>query len=196
MTFEDDRTDEIMIQPFDSDSSKLLGAFAVYRSYTEKEEAAFIGYVRKYSAKENFVGLVANVNQIVAGMCFGAKVTVGNWWFDAVLRQLPSERDALLKAWTLNELGVLPDYKRKGIGTRLLQDLKHRIQSSRVILSTGKENTVARRFYETLGWQELGVVRLSENSKPSAIYSMDWRERENSNQTLDSTPASAAVSAF
>ncbi|MBP5979922.1 MAG: GNAT family N-acetyltransferase [Halomonas sp.] len=58
--------------------------------------------------------------------------------------------------WTLNDLYVLPEYRRQGVGRTLMNaaaDLAQDHGVARLVLMTQVENQSAQRLYETLGWQ-------------------------------------------
>lgn len=58
--------------------------------------------------------------------------------------------------WTLNDLYVLPEYRRQGVGQALMNaaaDLAQDHGVARLVLMTQVENQSAQRLYETLGWQ-------------------------------------------
>ncbi|WP_172117902.1 GNAT family N-acetyltransferase [Halomonas hibernica] len=58
--------------------------------------------------------------------------------------------------WTLNDLYVLPEYRRQGVGRALMSaaaDLAQDHGVARLVLMTQVENKHAQHLYETLGWQ-------------------------------------------
>lgn len=58
--------------------------------------------------------------------------------------------------WTLNDLYVLPEYRRQGVGRALMSaaaDLAQDHGVTRLVLMTQVENKRAQHLYETLGWQ-------------------------------------------
>lgn len=58
--------------------------------------------------------------------------------------------------WTLNDLYVLPEYRRQGVGRALMSaaaDLAQDHGVARLVLMTQVENKRAQRLYESLGWQ-------------------------------------------
>ncbi|MGP9663086.1 GNAT family N-acetyltransferase [Halomonas sp. AOP22-C1-8] len=58
--------------------------------------------------------------------------------------------------WTLNDLYVLPEYRRQGVGRALMSaaaDLAQDHGVTRLVLMTQVENKRAQRLYEALGWQ-------------------------------------------
>ena len=66
-------------------------------------------------------------------------------------------------AWTEDEGGididrliVIPEAHRRGVGSALVRAVLHRAADRRTTVSTGRENTPARRLYEGLGFSCVG----------------------------------------
>lgn len=60
------------------------------------------------------------------------------------------------RAWLLNDLYVVPEWRRHGIGRALLlaaRDFARSTQAAEMFLETAKDNTIAQTAYEALGWQ-------------------------------------------
>jgi glycosidase/GNAT superfamily N-acetyltransferase len=62
------------------------------------------------------------------------------------------------KEWLLNDLFVAENYRRQGVGTALINELKTRFSadSSGLILVSSKDNTAAKAFYEKTGFSDGG----------------------------------------
>jgi ribosomal protein S18 acetylase RimI-like enzyme len=63
---------------------------------------------------------------------------------------------SMLPIWILNDLFVVEDARRRGVGARLLQaarDFAMRTGAARLVLSTAVTNTTAQALYERDGWQ-------------------------------------------
>jgi ribosomal-protein-alanine N-acetyltransferase len=89
------------------------------------------------------LGDYSNYQLIVA--CVGADVVGFCAW-----RQTAADEAELLN------LAVHPEYREKGIGTALAEELR-RIAKGQIFLEVEEQNQVARRLYERAGWVELGV---------------------------------------
>lgn len=174
----------IIVRQFDPTSPDFSGAIAVYRSYANQDEDAAKSYFGMYAGRADYAGFVAVMDHAVVGMCFGAKVTSGNWWFDAVTKGLASFAPQLEQAWTLNELGVLPVFQRLGIARRLLEAVTGAVRWPHLVLSTGIENLPARELYRKMGWIELGSVALSKTGKPSVVYLLERKQPINESDRL------------
>ena len=60
------------------------------------------------------------------------------------------------KNW-IATLGVLPEYRRWGIGTALLQACEEHMSLPRIRLTVRVENIAARQLYEEQGYQQIGI---------------------------------------
>jgi [ribosomal protein S18]-alanine N-acetyltransferase len=61
--------------------------------------------------------------------------------------------------WELENIVVSPASRRKGLGTRLMEEFFNRVQaagSERVLLEVRESNQAARTFYEGFGLEETG----------------------------------------
>jgi ribosomal protein S18 acetylase RimI-like enzyme len=59
-------------------------------------------------------------------------------------------------AW-ISTLGVLPEYRRRGLGSRLLSTCEQQLPVSRVRLSVRASNQPAQQMYNKLGYVQYGV---------------------------------------
>jgi ribosomal-protein-alanine N-acetyltransferase len=65
-------------------------------------------------------------------------------------------RQAQNTAW-IATIGVLPEYRRQGIGAALLQACESRLGVGSIRLSVRRSNQTAIRLYERLGYQQVGA---------------------------------------
>lgn len=99
------------------------------------------------------------------------------WSKDQIVEELTRERAKVLVsddggglitgwvvAWTIPpdelhimEVGVLPEYKRSGIGTALLKTILNTPELSHAFLEVRMDNKHAIKFYEKLGFEGMGV---------------------------------------
>lgn len=147
----------IQLLPLSPQSSHFEGAISVYRQSTGAELDSSRSFFTKYAqTKADYVGLVAVLEDgTVAGMTFGTKSSVGDWWHNRVAETVGVAHPALQDAWVLIELHVAQAYQNRGIGTRLHNEVIARQPYRKLLLSTGKSNTGAKRLYERLGWKYL-----------------------------------------
>lgn len=79
----------------------------------------------------------------------------------------------------VNNLAVLPAYRRRGIGTSLLLSVLGegaRLGARRATLEVRRSNEAARRLYERLGFSTAGVRR-AYYTNPIEDALVLWRER-------------------
>jgi ribosomal protein S18 acetylase RimI-like enzyme len=177
----DSDTAQITIASFSADSPHLEAAMRLYVAVFGGEADSVREFITRYATVyPDFHGVVALVQEQgeeqVVGMGFGTRSVPGNWWYDKVSAQVGADHPALPDAWVLVELGVLPDYRGTGLGTRLHNALVDAQPLPRLLLSTQVANTGARRLYERLGWTYLhpGFV-FSEGAEPFVVMR---REKE------------------
>ncbi|MDQ6781570.1 MAG: GNAT family N-acetyltransferase [Candidatus Eremiobacteraeota bacterium] len=66
----------------------------------------------------------------------------------------------LRRVWVLNDLFVIPAWRRNGVGRALLlaaRDFAVSTQAAEMFLETARGNTIAQAAYEALGWQRESV---------------------------------------
>ena len=72
---------------------------------------------------------------------------------NCIKRSLPF---SLRRCYVLSDLFVIPEARRRGVGTRLLKSAVETARAAgavRVELATAITNVSAQRLYESLGWQ-------------------------------------------
>lgn len=80
----------------------------------------------------------------------------------------------------LLQIGVLPDYRNKGIGKQLLQEaLIHAKEQgvTEVFLEVRVSNSPARRLYERLGFTEISLRKGYYHDGEDGIV-MQWRDKD------------------
>jgi GNAT superfamily N-acetyltransferase len=124
-----------------SDIAEIVAAFAVFGS-GGKDRARYEGYLREQDAGVRDV-LVARTENIFAGY-----VTV-KWW-----PEYPPFRDSNIPE--VQDLNVLPQYRRKHIGARLMDEAERRISTRSPIGGIGvalhSDYGAAQRFYVLRGY--------------------------------------------
>ena len=72
------------------------------------------------------------------------------------------------KAW-IATLGVLPEYRRRGIATALLQACEEQMTLPRIRLTVRVENYAARQLYEEWGYQQIGIWKKYYRGETDAL---------------------------
>ncbi len=84
----------------------------------------------------------------------------------------PREQETMIRPRTgafVEELAVASDHRKCGIGRMLVAAVEEWIRERSgelVMLDTGTKNEGARRFYERIGYREIGVVLIKESDPP------------------------------
>lgn len=104
-------------------------------------------------------------------LCFGSD----SWpWLEVLAaltfpstRRLKAELDGRIIGFVIGDrkprvgwiasIGVHPDYRRRGVGRRLLQACEQALGTRRVRLSLRTSNTAALRMYQRFGYQQVDV---------------------------------------
>lgn len=73
-------------------------------------------------------------------------------------------------------IGVLPEYRRRGIGRQLLRACEARLKTPRVRLSVRASNSDAIRLYEQEGYERVEVWQAYYNDGEAAIVMEKQRE--------------------
>jgi ribosomal protein S18 acetylase RimI-like enzyme len=64
---------------------------------------------------------------------------------------------ALMRQWILNDLYVVPEARKLGVGRALTERARELAEATRancLTLETAAENLPAQRLYESLGWKQ------------------------------------------
>ena len=128
---------------------------------SENGERWFTEWLPRHAERAAFAFVAAREGDEVVGFTYGYAGTYGQWWTDRVAEVLEAEQCA---AWLdpphfeVVELHVRPDRQRRGIGTRLLDDLLARQPHDRALLTARENSQQARSFYAKHGWRELATI--------------------------------------
>ena len=129
--------------------------FGDHSSYDEWREEVW----DRHALREGF--RLARVRQDgeLAGFAYGYTGRRGQWWTDHVAAVLDPD---VAETWLgdhfeLVSIGVLPQARGRGLGSRLLEGLTGGLPHRRwLLMSTADEDDPARRLYARHGWTVLG----------------------------------------
>lgn len=123
---------------------------------TNKNE--FATRIVRHIGYEGFKG-VAAINEAgkVVGFSYGYTSLKGQFYHDLLAKTLPLEDS---KLWLANcfefvELSVHSDYRGKGLGTLLHNNVLRNVPHKTSVLTTQVDNTVARLMYKKLDWTDV-----------------------------------------
>jgi ribosomal protein S18 acetylase RimI-like enzyme len=139
-----------------------LGPVAADRSLVFARHAGYPGF-RAYGAFDATV---------LVGFAYGVECRRGQWWYDQIRPALTAagHADALVDAYAVTELHVLPAYQGRGLGLGLLTRLLDGVPHPRVELSTYDADSRARALYRGVGFVDLVTdFRFPVQDQPYAL---------------------------
>ena len=95
--------------------------------------------------------------------------------FPALFRSLQELENRALNSWYVNVLATYPEYRGKGMESRLLdlaEDIARSEGLERMSIIVAGNNTGARRFYERKGYSEIATAPSGKGDWTSEIE--DW----------------------
>lgn len=115
----------------------------------------------RHVARDGFRLVVSTHDDIVIGFAWGYIGHRGQFWTDAVANALPPD---VVSAWVdehfeFVELGVLPQFRRSGIGQALHDRLLDGHAGVSLLSATDDVNDPAVRLYTQSGWRQIGLLR-------------------------------------
>ncbi len=135
-------------------------------------------YLPRHATRDDFAFLTATLERDVIGFAYGYSGTYGQWWTDRVASSLDSDMRA---AWLdpphfeVCELQVQPDHQRRGLGTRLLDELLASQPHDRALLTANPEKPQPLAFYRKHGWVELAGVRFGDGGSRYVVLGKKLR---------------------
>ena len=157
------------------DHLALVAAFQAVFALDFAEASQYVANLHRHTQRPAFRCFLARGGDRsgpLLGFAYGYTSQPGQWYHDSLAPALGPERAAqwLTGAFEFVEFGVVPEARRRGIGTRLhdsvFADLPHRA----AILSTPMDNDPAIAFYQRHGWESLlHDFRFPSSTQPYAI---------------------------
>jgi ribosomal protein S18 acetylase RimI-like enzyme len=120
------------------------------------------------------------LRDLVAGFAYGYTGSYGEWWTDRIATVMtPEARAAWLDPphFEVVELHVHPRAQRRGIGTRLLDELLSRQPHDRALLTTHAHDRPGLPFYTGLGWRRLADIRFDSGRPLMTVMGLDGLRR-------------------
>ena len=171
------------IEPFPEGGPLFEGAIAVYAEafapppYSDPDRGEEIRYrlQRLHRDRVGFRGFIAMGEAEergvpphgVVGMTYGYRSQKGQWWRDAVARELDrrARRRWLGNAYELVEIAVHPDFQSRGIGALLVEALLDGRPESTCVLST-RTDSRAHELYGRLGFEVIAEMAFTPGGAP------------------------------
>lgn len=130
----------------------------------------------RHVTRDGFRFLGAFADDRPVGFVYGYRGGSGQWWHDRVARALGTEGT---ERWLgpghfeFTELHVRADYRRRGIGGRLHDELLEGIDASTAVLSTQTDNDPAIALYTGRGWRVIVPYLDFGSGRPFLIMGLD-----------------------
>jgi ribosomal protein S18 acetylase RimI-like enzyme len=126
----------------------------------------------RHAARDQFVFLGARKGDRVVGFAYGYRGDYGQWWTDRVAAAMdePTRREWLDPPhYEVVELHVRPECQRRGLGTRLLEELLASQPNDRALLTADPSKPQPLPFYTKHGWRQVAEVRWTPESPPRLV---------------------------
>jgi ribosomal protein S18 acetylase RimI-like enzyme len=131
----------------------------------------------RHAERGGFRFLAAEDGGRMVGFTYGYLGGTGQWWHDLVSEKMTDEQEA---RWLVPghfefvELHVRPEYRRRGLGGALHDELLRGLESRTAVLSTQTDNEPALALYRERGWQVVvPEMRFSPGGVPYSILGLD-----------------------
>jgi GNAT superfamily N-acetyltransferase len=132
----------------------------------------------RHSSNPDFTVLLADVDSEVVGFAYGYTSVPGGWWRQTVSTSLDNDsaRKWFEDCFEFAELAVVPEHQRHGIGGALHNELLAGLPHQSAMLSTQRDNWIARAFYAHRGWIDvIDGFDFPNKPYPYAILGLDLR---------------------
>lgn len=120
--------------------------------------AAFRASLARQVRKPGFRACTARSSDgRLVGFAYGWEGGPGDWWWDIVAGAVNEDvrRRWFADCFVIAELVVLPDARRRGVGSALQDTLLAATERPAAVLSTRADSGAALAFYATRGWRRL-----------------------------------------
>jgi len=149
----------VNIVPIQKDETLIINMSKLYCMVHEgKDFDEMVERITRHIDYENFKGIVAisDENEII-GFVYGYESLEGQY-YNHLLREALSSKQVdrwLHDCFEFVELAVHSDYRKKGVGTALHNNLLDGICNKTSVLTTQVSNNHARSLYEKLEWSNI-----------------------------------------
>ncbi len=134
----------------------------------------------RHAEREGFRFRAAEDETRMVGFAYGYLGGPNQWWHDLVVAEMTEEQDARWLSpghFEFVELHVRPEYRRRGLGGDLHDELLRGLESRTAVLSTQTDNEPALALYRNRGWQVVvPEMRFSPGGVPYCILGLDLGE--------------------
>lgn len=131
---------------------QILKIYNEAYGYIDKKEGEFLfqRFKDSFSRDLNSIFLACFMREKIVGFIYGFDFKEGNWFYNEVIDKIKDKID-IENVFEFNEICVLKKYRRKNIGTFLIETLKKNISFKKLIFCKKKNNNCASiNFYKSL----------------------------------------------
>src|SRR4051794_4951476 len=120
--------------------------------------ASFLRLFAIHLTRDGYALVTARIDGELVGFIYGCTLGPDTKWWDRQLVPLPAEftHETGRRTIAVFELIVRPDFRRRGIASRLQSELFRGRSEQRGALSVYPDNDVAKKAYESWGWRKVG----------------------------------------
>ncbi|MET8139891.1 GNAT family N-acetyltransferase [Sphaerisporangium sp. NPDC005288] len=143
-----------------------------YNSGPLYQRDRFLERTRKQMENEGFALVSARSGGTLAGFAFGFRVPAGRWWGGG---PGPSEELVNADKFAVVELNLRQEYRGRGYGRRLLDELlTDRPEKWAILLSLPA--APAHAMYEHLGWSVVGTMQPAPDAQIADVMAIKLRK--------------------
>jgi ribosomal protein S18 acetylase RimI-like enzyme len=154
----------------------------VFADSMDSSGAAAVREMRQLSRMGVGLGLLPGLNDLLQGISLGFVWVADNRLVGNVSVYPARWPGDHYRTWIIANVGVHPDYQRRGIATRLMQASMEMIRQrggARAVLQVDADNDGARRIYERLGfitertwttWRRSSAARIPPPLNEQAVF--------------------------
>lgn len=144
---------KLNLEQIEKNKEEILKIYNEAYSYTDDKEGDFLfeRFKDSFGKDLNSIFLACFVREKIVGFIYGFDFKKDNWFYKEVIDQIKDKMDTE-NVFEFNEICVLKKYRRKRIGTFLIETLKKNIKAKKIIFCTEKNNNdeSSINFYKSL----------------------------------------------
>jgi len=140
----------------------------LYRVIWNSKDNSIKSRMIKHKSYKRFKGFVilSDENKVL-GFSYGYSSLPGQFYHELLAKEFKKDEYQywLQDCFEFVELAVHPSYRKKGLGTLLIEKLLEDLDNKTAILTTQMDNKSARSLYDSLHWKVLKAPFYPSNTK-------------------------------